>query len=257
MQNRLKCALIQPDTRWADPPANRENLARLMEQAPGCDLYVLPETCTTGFLGNHERLSELVDDDDIGWFRDQAGQRAAAIAGSVVAGQGDRIFNRFVLARPDGNTTTYDKRHLFGFGGEGEYYTAGDARVRTELAGWKVDLQICYDLRFPVWCRNDADFDLQLFVANWPSPRVNAWSTLLRARAIENQAYVIGVNRVGRDGKDVDYPGRSGAWDMLGETLFEADDRERVDVVTLDASKLGEVREKFRFLADRDAFELK
>ncbi|MDT8409535.1 MAG: nitrilase-related carbon-nitrogen hydrolase [Wenzhouxiangellaceae bacterium] len=253
---KLVCAMVQADTRWADPAANRANLERLMDTAPGCNLYVLPETCTTGFLGDSGPSVESTGEDDLNWLRAEASRRSAAIAGSIVVAEGGRIFNRFLLVRPQGEVTGYDKRHLFGWGGEDSRYTAGTRRVRAQWLGWRIDLQICYDLRFPVWCRNDDAFDLQIFVANWPRPRVEAWSTLLRARAIENQAFVIGLNRVGIDGKGVEYPGRSGAWDALGTSILEADERERVDVVELDLDRLAELRRKFPFLSDRDRFEL-
>jgi predicted amidohydrolase len=251
-------ALVQAETRWADPPANRSNLERLMDQAPDCDLYVLPETCTTGFLGDVDCGNRLDPDRDLEWFRTQAAERAATLAGSIVAAGGDVFYNRFVLMRPDGDVTIYDKRHRFGFGGEGDRYGAGRQRVRTELFGRRVDLQVCYDLRFPVWCRNDDAFDLQIFVANWPKARAAAWRTLLAARAIENQAIVIGVNRVGRDGRDIDYPGCSGVWDALGEPLAgPLEGREGVATVGLDFAALDAVRERFPFLADRDAFSIR
>lgn len=255
--NVWRCALVQADTRWADPAANRQHLADLMDREPGCDLYILPETCTTGFLGDHERRSELEAGTDLEWLRAQAAQRQSAIACSIVAIEGGRIFNRFVLARADGSQTTYDKHHLFGFGGEDQRYSAGSERVRTGLNGRQVDLQVCYDLRFPVWCRNDVGFDVQIFVANWPAPRAEHWRTLLKARAIENQCFVIGVNRCGSDGLGLDYPGSSGAWGPLGEPLVgPLDAAEQVSVAELDFAALDAVRERFPFLADRDRYDL-
>jgi predicted amidohydrolase len=252
-----RVALVQAETRWADPGANRDNLARLMDRGPGCDLYVLPETCTTGFLGDADCGDGLDPDGDLAWFRAQAAQREATLAGSIVASDGETLFNRFVLVRPHGETTVYDKRHRFGYGGEGERYGAGRHRVRTGWLGRRLDLQVCYDLRFPVWCRNDDAFDVQIFVANWPRARAEAWRTLLKARAIENQSIVIGVNRVGRDGRGVDYPGSSGAWDALGDALVgPMDDREGVATVELDFAALDEVRTRFPFLADRDGFSI-
>lgn len=254
---RLRCALVQAETRWADPAANRSNLCELMDRAGDRDLYVLPETCTTGFLGDRDGPGGREADDDLAWLQREAKKRNGTIACSIVAFDGGSIFNRFVLARPDDSCATYDKRHLFAFGGEDRRYSAGKRRVRAELAGRRFDLQVCYDLRFPVWCRNDDGFDVQIFVANWPSPRVEAWRTLLRARAIENQAFVIGVNRVGTDGNDVEYPGSSGAWDAQGEALIgPLDDREQVATFDLDFTALETVRSRFPFLADRDAFEL-
>jgi predicted amidohydrolase len=259
---KIQCALVQADTRWADPEANRENLARLMDSAPGCGLYVLPETCNTGFLGDSDldaagRRHEISDGRELAWLQSQARERGAAIACSIVVEENEKLFNRFVLAGPAMESAIYDKRHLFGFGGEGRRYTAGDRRVRAELAGRRVDLQVCYDLRFAVWCRNDDAFDLQIFVANWPSPRAEAWRTLLKARAIENQAMVIGLNRVGVDGKGVDYPGSSGAWDALGESLVgPLDNREQVATFELDFVAQDEIRKKFPFLPDRDGYSI-
>jgi len=258
----MRCALVQADTRWADPVANRENLANLMDRAPGCDLYVLPETCNTGFLGDGDleqagRGEEIADGSEVAWLESQAGERGAAIACSIVVEENENLYNRFVLARPGAETAFYDKRHLFGFGGEGRRYTAGSERVRAELAGRRADLQICYDLRFPVWCRNDDAFDLQIFVANWPAPRAEAWRTLLKARAIENQAFVIGLNRVGTDGKNIEYSGSSGAWDALGDALAgPLDGREQVAICELDFAALDQIREKFPFLPDRDRFSI-
>ena len=259
---RLGCVLVQADTRWADPRANRENLANLMDSAPGADLYVLPETCNTGFLGDADldeagRGGEIADGSEVAWLESQARERDAEIACSIVVEENGSLYNRFVLARPEGESALYDKRHLFGFGGEGRRYTAGERRVRADLAGRRVDLQICYDLRFPVWCRNDDGFDLQIFVANWPKPRAEAWRTLLQARAIENQAFVIGLNRVGTDGKQVEYPGSSGVWGALGEALVgPLDDREQVVTCELDFAALDEIREKFPFLVDRDRYSI-
>lgn len=255
--SKLRCALVQADTRWVDTAANRENLSRLMDSAPGCDLYVLPETCTTGFLGDRGHLDELADSRDLKWLTSESDKRKAAIACSIVAAEDGCIFNRFVLARPGSDSVFYDKRHLFAFGGEDKRYTAGNKRVRTELAGRRVDLQVCYDLRFPVWCRNDDAFELQIFVANWPRPRAEAWRTLLKARAIENQAMVIGVNRAGVDGKGMEYPGSSGAWDALGESLVgPLDDSEQVATFDLDFAAQDEIRKKFPFLPDRDHYSI-
>jgi len=254
---RLRAALVQAETRWADPSANRESLARLMDDAPDCELYVLPETCTTGFLGDRERDVERDAEADLAWLQAEADRRAAAIACSIVAADGGRIFNRFVLARPGDRPVFYDKRHLFAFGGEDGRYAGGSERARARFAGRRFDLQVCYDLRFPVWCRNDEAFDVQIFVANWPRARVVAWTTLLAARAIENQAFVIGLNRVGTDGKGVEYPGSSGAWDALGEPLVgPLDDREQVAAFDLDFQALEAIRRRFPFLADRDRYRI-
>ncbi|MEM7054005.1 MAG: nitrilase-related carbon-nitrogen hydrolase, partial [Pseudomonadota bacterium] len=213
----LRCGLIQADTRWLDPAANQANLAGLIDEIPDCDLYVLPETCMHGFMAGPE-IAESMAGDSVHWLRQQATARAAMIAGGVLVQEHERVFNRMIVAHPDGRIEHYDKRHLFTHGGETEAagYSKGVQRHRMEWHDWRIDLQICYDLRFPVWCRNNASplkrFDLQLFIANWPTPRIDAWTTLLKARAIENQAYVIGVNRCGTDGNGIDYLGRSVAF---------------------------------------------
>lgn len=256
----LDVALIQARVHWADPEANRTHLAALMDAAGQAGLYVLPETCTTGFLGDSagsgERLAEPMDGPTVAWFREQAAVRDAAITGSVVIAADGEVFNRMLWATPEGDLYHYDKAHLFGYGGEDQRYRAGDRRVRLAWRGWRIDLQVCYDLRFPVWCRNDDAFHIQVFVANWPAPRVDAWRTLLKARAIENQVFVIGVNRAGEDGNGVAYPGCSSAWDPAGECLAELGDAQETVVVGLSRQRLAAIRERFRFLADRDAFRL-
>ena len=254
----LTLALIQADLVWADPEANRQRLAELMDQQPGVDLHILPETFTTGFLGDED-----VDADEametgptLEWMRVQARRRHAAVCGSYVVVEDGRRHNRFVFVDETGACLGhYDKGHLFGPGGEGQRYTPGRQLTLIEWRGWRIDLQVCYDLRFPVWCRNDRDFDLQLFVANWPSPRTAHWKALLRARAIENQACVIGVNRVGVDGKQVPYSGCSLAFGPVGETLLELDDSESVGVVTLDRQAIEKDRSRLPFLGDRDSFD--
>jgi predicted amidohydrolase len=254
--DRLTLALVQADLIWGDPEANRRRLAELMDRQPGADLYVLPETFTTAFLGDEGAPDEpMAGGPTLDWLRDQAARRGAAVCGSYVVVEEGCRHNRFVFVDEAGEYLGhYDKRHLFGPGGEGQRYTPGQQHTLIEWQGWRIDLQVCYDLRFPVWCRNDRDFDLQLFVANWPSPRTAHWQALLRARAIENQAYVIGVNRVGVDGKQIPYSGASLAFGPAGETLLELDDSETVAPVVLSRSALEDYRAKLPFLNDRDLF---
>ncbi len=253
--NLLKIAMVQAELRWRDPAANRDHLAELMDSSPGADLFLLPETFATGFLGDSERDAEGMDGASVNWMVEQAASRGAAVAGSLaLLDETKKRRNRFLFVGAEGVIAHYDKRHLFGFGGEDARYSAGKRTCTFDWRGWRIDLQVCYDLRFPVWCRNDRAFDLQLFVANWPSPRVAAWQSLLKARAIENQSYVIGINRSGRDGNEIDYPGHSSAWTAMGDCLAELDEQEQVRQVDLDLAALRQLREKFPFLKDGDRF---
>ncbi|MFU8832408.1 MAG: nitrilase-related carbon-nitrogen hydrolase, partial [Wenzhouxiangella sp.] len=239
--------LVQAELCWQDAAANRDHLSELMDAGPSADLYVLPETFSTGFLGDVGQEPETMDGATVEWMREQAASRSAAVAGSLALVEGDERFNRFLFVTKDGILAQYDKRHLFAFGGEDQRYRAGSSRTALDWKGWRIDLQTCYDLRFPVWCRNSADhaFDLQIFVANWPTPRVEAWRSLLKARAIENQSYVIGVNRTGSDGNKVSYPGRSSAWNPMGECLSELNDQEATSLVSLDLEQLQQTRQRF------------
>lgn len=253
----LQAALIQADLVWQDPGANRSHLAELMDRQPGCDLYVLPETFTTGFLGDVGREAESIEGPTASWLREQAVARDAAICGSIaLADEEGRRRNRFLFMTPEGELSWYDKRHRFSYGGEDERYAAGDAPMVVDWRGWRIDLQVCYDLRFPVWCRNARDFDIQIFVANWPAPRAEAWRCLLRARAIENQVYVIGVNRAGIDGNNIPYPGASAIHDPGGERLLELGSIEATGQASLSKDALEELRGKLPFLRDRDSFHL-
>lgn len=257
VSRQLRMCLIQPDTRWSQRSANRSHLASLMDRSTETDLFVLPETCTTGFLGDLDAAAESDDgSDDLSWIHEQAMERGAAIAAGFAIVDGGCRYNRLVFATPEGVSVHYNKRHLFSYGGEDHRYTSGVRRSRLSWRGWRFDLQICYDLRFPVWCRNDVDFDVQLFVANWPSPRVDAWRSLLKARAIENQAIVVGVNRSGRDDRGLDYPGASCVFGPGGESLLMLDDSEQAGHVTLDHRALEDVRTELPFLPDRDRFRI-
>ena len=253
----LNILLVQAQLDWKDPASNREHLASLVQAAePGFNLAVLPETFTTGFLGDSDQTDEGMDGETVAWMREQAASHRCALAGSAVIVEDGRRYNRMLFVRPDGHITAYDKRHLFAFGGEHERYAAGTRRVTADYLGWRINLQVCYDLRFPAWCRLRDDFDLQLFVANWPSKRVAHWSALLRARAIENQSYVVAVNRAGRDGKGIDYPGASVVLDPLGEALAELGDGEGTQQVTIEPERVAEVRRQFPFQADADRFRI-
>ncbi len=254
--SQLRTVLVQSRLRWRDPAVNRAHLAGLMDGAGPADLFVLPETFTTGFLGESPGQDEGMDGATVDWMKTQATERGAALCGSAVIEDGAGRRNRFLFAAADGAVHHYDKRHLFSFAGEDRRYVAGDERVVFRHEGWRVCPQVCYDLRFPVWCRNRDDYDLMIFVANWPTPRVAAWDALLRARAIENQCYVVGVNRVGEDGKGVGYPGHSAIYDPLGEAAIVPWEEEGTRDAVIDLGRVREVRADFPFAAEADAFTL-
>jgi predicted amidohydrolase len=253
----LKTLLVQAELCWRNPERNRRHLSALLAEAEEpFDLAVFPETFTTGFLGDADVTKEGMDGPTVAWMRELASQYSAAIAGSAVIVEDGLRYNRFLFVRPDGSLEYYDKRHLFSFAGEHRRYTGGERRVIVDYLGWRINLQVCYDLRFPAWCRNRDDYDLMLLVANWPSKRVGHWSLLLEARSIENQAWVIGVNRVGEDGKGIPYPGSSVVHDPMGECVARLDGVEQLRRVDLELDRVREVREQFPFLADADRFEI-
>jgi predicted amidohydrolase len=220
------------------------------------DLAVLPETFTTGFLGDRKVPEEGMEGPTLAWMADMAARHRCVMTGSAVIQTAAGRRNRLLWVEPDGEVQWYDKRHLFAFGGENERYVAGDQRVVFSYRGWRVCPQICYDIRFPVWCRNQDDYDLLLVVANWPEPRIDAWSALLRARAIENQSYVAAVNRVGEDAGGIRYPGRSVLLDPMGRELLQLERSEGLGKGAVVKKELQSVRDKLPFLADADRFRL-
>lgn len=257
----MKVALIQTDIKWSDPSANCQEAERLMEQTERSDLYILPEMCTTGFATEPEGVAEIADDEQglttsFRWMRQMAMKHDAAIAGSVATKMPDGTFrNRFLFVTPD-YVEHYDKRHLFTYGGEDRHYKAGERRTIVEWRGVRFLLQVCYDLRFPVFSRNKSDYDVALYVANWPESRRRVWDALLTARAIENQCYVIGVNRVGDD-LQCHYNGGSAVIDAYGRTVVAADDKaQQIVTATLDMDKLHAFRKKFPVLDDGDPFSI-
>ena len=261
--NPLKLALVQGATRWHDPAANRDYYGALMAQARGSDLVVLPETFTSGFSNEAIHNAEGMDGPTLAWLREQARALGAAITGSVQLRVDGKVYNRLLFVRADGAVTHYDKRHLFRYAGEHERYAAGNERVIVELNGWRICPLVCYDLRFPAWIRNRYDrgaqrfdYDLSIFVANWPSARRYAWQTLLRARAIENLSYCAGLNRVGLDGNNLHYAGDSAVLDFLGAPLVELGAQEQVVRVALDHAALAAHRERFPAWMDADDFRL-
>jgi omega-amidase len=261
----LRISLVQGDTRWHDPEGNRAHYAALLAPLVGTtDLVVLPETFTSGFSNAAISQAEDMQGPTIAWIVEQAVKLGAAVTGSVQLREGDAVYNRLLFATPDGVLQQYDKRHLFRYGGEHERYAAGRERLSVEWKGWRINPQVCYDLRFPVFCRNrfdveragQLDFDLQIFVANWPSARAYAWKTLLRARAIENLCYVSAVNRVGVDGNGLEYSGDSAVIDYLGQPQVEVREVEQVVTTTLSAQALAAHRARFPAMLDADRFEL-
>lgn len=252
----LRISLIQSDLFWEDPQANLETFSeKLKALYHTTDLVILPEMFTTGFSMKPEGLAS--DDSIFEYLEAHAQKGGFAIYGSVMFKTEAGFVNRGIFMRPDGTTTTYDKRHTFTLAGEHKVYDRGAQPVIATFLGWRINLQICYDLRFPVFSRNVQDYDLLIYVANWPVPRVNAWDALLKARAIENMSYCVGVNRVGTDGTGMDYNGHSQVYDVLGNELV-THPWETVGVKTclLDKEHIAHYRNKLKFLNDRDSFTL-
>ncbi|HXK75052.1 MAG TPA: amidohydrolase [Bacteroidaceae bacterium] len=250
----MKIALLQLDIQWGKSEYNRKHIADLLNAHLGVDIYVLPEMFTTGFCANPNSFAEPVEcSETLSWMKEQAKKLHAAIAGSVLVSEENTFRNRFFFVYPDGYVKYYDKRHLFTYGGEHKYFTPGKQRVIVEYKGWRILLQICYDLRFPVFSRNIPEsYDLALYVASWPSSRIAVWDALLVARAIENQSYVAYVNRVGED-PQANYEGSSGVVDPYGHKHSEVlRNQEGIMIFTLDKKKLESFRKKFPVLQDGD-----
>jgi omega-amidase len=260
----LKVALVQGATRWHDAAANRDYYGALVRQVGGSDLIVLPETFLSGFSNDTAASAEAMEGEGVAWLRALATEVGSVICGSLAIRENDTVYNRLLWMRPDGSHAQYDKRHLFRMAGEHTRYGGGSERLVVELKGWRILPQVCYDLRFPVWLRNrrlvsaagGMDYDLALFVANWPAARRQPWRTLLRARAIENLSYVIGVNRVGMDGNEIPYAGDSAVIDPVGEPLIECGSQQQVVSLVLDPAPLQAHRERFPAWMDADAFSL-
>lgn len=252
----MKVVILQTDIRWADPEANRKRAEGMMDARPGADLYVLPEMFSTGFCTQPEGVAES-ECESLRWMERQAKERGCALAGSIATEEGGKYYNRFYFVTPQGEVEWYDKKHLFTYGGEHKRYTPGDRRVVVSYGGVRFLLEVCYDLRFPVWSRNRGDYDAILYVASWPTSRVEAWKALLRARAIENQCYVVAVNRVGKD-PACEYCGGSAVIDPYGHTLAACEDGcEESAEATVDRDALDTFRKKFPVSDDADGFDLK
>lgn len=248
----MKTVILQQDIAWADCKTNFGKAESAIDSCGGADLYILPEMFSTGFCTEPETLPDDIGAVTLEWMKSKAAQTDAAIAGSVVFKEDGKYYNRFCFVRPDGSFEKYDKRHLFTYGGEHEHFTAGSERVVVDYRGVRILLEVCYDLRFPVWSRNKGDYDMIIYVASWPSARVAAWKSLLVARAIENQCYVAGVNRVGTDPYNV-YDGGSMIVDPYGNRIAECVDGEvSAASADIDMPSLEAFRKKFPVLKDSD-----
>ena len=252
----MNIALVQLDIVWADPIRNRSRLDSILATMPKVDLCVLPEMFSTGFATLPEGIAEEDPCDTLAWMKSKAAEMDCALAGSVALRTAGQYVNRFYFVKPDGSVTKYDKRHLFTFGGEHHRFSRGDDRVVVEWRGVRFLLNVCYDLRFPVWSRNRKDYDAAIYVASWPSVRQFPWDTLLRARAIENQCYVLGVNRVGTD-PSCQYAGGTAFIDPYGATLAACGSGiEEYVIGDLDLESLEAFRARFPVLEDADSFEM-
>lgn len=252
----MKILLLQMDLAWNSPGKNRDRVDELVEASPKSDLIVLPEMFTTGFCTSPKGIAEKAGADTLAWMQKTAREKSAAVAGSVATEKDGKYYNRFYFVKPDGGFSTYDKRHLFSFAGEDKEYTPGSERVIVEYGGVRILLQVCYDLRFPVFARNRGDYDMILYVANWPVPRIEAWNTLVRARAIENVCYVAAVNRVGSD-PYCQYNGGTVLLDYVAKEISSARrGREEAAWGEIDMEALRGFRKKFPALDDADDFNL-
>lgn len=256
MTPNLRATLIQTTLYWEDVSSNLEMLSEKISTVYETDLIVLPETFSTGFSMNPD-FAEEMNGKTVNWLAKTAAEKGCVIAGSVMIRESENFFNRLIWMKPDRTFFTYDKRHLFSLSDEPKFFTAGKERIVVELSGWKICPQICYDLRFPAWSRNlHGEYDVLLYVANWPERRAQAWKSLLVARAIENQAYVLGVNRIGMDGKNIAHNGDSMALDPLGNVLYHQTEEEAVSTITLNYAELKKLREQLPFLKDADEFAI-
>lgn len=259
MKDTLHISLIQSNLAWEDPAENRSIFEKKINSiTTATDLIVLPEMFNTGFTMNASAVAETMEGETVQWMKKIAQEKKTAICGSIILIEDNKYYNRFLFFTPEGDLHQYDKHQLFTLAKEQEVFTAGNKNVIINYLGWKIKPLICYDLRFPVWSRNTVDYDILLYVASWPKPRVNAWDALLKARAIENMCYCIGVNRVGVDGKGYEYNGHTAVYDVLGNSVLEENPIEHEVILhtTLKKSHIQDVRTKLSFLNDRDAFKL-
>ena len=253
----FKISLVQTSLIWQQASANCDHISNMLEQnVAETDLIVLPEMFNSGFTLDATKVAETMDGDTVDWMKQLATKQNAAITGSLVINENGHNYNRMVFAYPDGNLEWYDKRHLFRMAKEQDRYSAGNKRVIVNWRDWKIALYVCYDLRFPVWCRNQNDTDLMLYIASWPGVRSYPWQTLIRARAMENLCYVCGVNRIGTDANGIDYQGDSAIIDMAGNDVCQLANEDVIHTVTLSGEELLRFRQKFPAHLDADQFNI-
>lgn len=264
----LTFTLIQTQLYWENKPANLAMLEQKINSiSERTEVVVLPEMFSTGFSMRPNVLAETMDGETVEWMKRIAQQKKIILTGSLIIRENEQYYNRLIWMLPNGTFGYYDKRHLFAYAGENKHYTAGNKRLIAQVKGWRINLQVCYDLRFPIWARQNPlstrgegeggeEYDVLLFVANWPEGRSHAWQTLLTARAMENQCYVIGVNRVGNDGNNIYHSGNSMVLDALGHSLYHKKDDEDIFTITLNKDTLIETRNRFPFLEDADFFKI-
>jgi omega-amidase len=253
----MKIAIIQTQLSWENPIENRKHFEQKINSiSEEIDLVVLPEMFTSGFTMNPRSVAETMDGETIQLLKTLAKAKNCAITGSLVIAENNNFYNRMIFVFPNGNVAFYDKKHLFTLAGEDKVYTSGNQKKIVEFRNFKICLQICYDLRFPVFARNTEDYDLLIYVANWPKTRINAWDILLKARSVENMCYTIGVNRVGTDNNNLEYVGHSQIIDFLGNNIVEPQKNEGIFISKLDKIEMLSSRNKLGFLNDTDSFIL-
>ena len=257
MRGDLKITIVQADLSWEDKKGNLLHFDQLLQQVDSTDLILLPEMFSTGFTMNTSLAEDMIGE-SVAWMKTKAKEKNAAIAGSIIISEGNKVYNRLVWMNPDGTQLQYDKRHLFRMGNEHHHFTAGNKKIFPEIKGWRICPLICYDLRFPVWSRNVSPYyDLLIYVANWPKVRSQAWKSLLVARALENQCVVAGINRVGKDGNEIEHSGDSCVIDARGNIISGIQPgEEKTENVVLSAADLDHFRRTFPVLEDADDFKL-
>ena len=256
MKEFLDISIIQSDILWEEVSNNLKNLEKLLYNIQETDIILFPEMFNTAFCPNSNFLAEKMNGETINWMKKISVKKQCAIAGSLMIKENNKIFNRLVWISKNGKISTYDKRHLFSLVKENKFLSKGEKRIIIEEQGWKICPLICYDLRFPVFSRNNVDYDVLIYLANWPVKRIEAWTTLLKARSIENQCFTIGVNRVGKDGNKIDFNGQSKVFDAFGNELISAREKEEVLQIKLSIGDIKLKRRQMNFLQDRDDFIL-